>query len=506
MGKRARFHLVIAVAVAAIVVVAPASAMPYTFGSSDMTISTVIDNLTANVKGVNVMTSPKAGTITKVEGYMDGKGAASGSEKVRIVVYDIDANNNPTTLRGVSSELTISANAAAAWKTFTFPSSVTVPAGKVGIGYWAGGGTSNLARPYYDTSTSTCVLKYNNNTYSSTGNPSNPFGTPNCGGQNRPWAIRVTADDGTLVYNLSEPRYGISPGYLINNRTPAMQDFEIDQAVRTGVKLYRLDYLAHSASEVAKNQAVIEKAQGRGLEIDLVMGGTEHSGWSTTATTYGQECSDAATRYHNTIRYYEVLNEPNGSWNGPWNATTYVSYLQACYNAVKAVDSRNIVLLGGIAPAATTAPVTWVQALYSAGAKPYFDRMNLHLYGDPAETATWSIWQQTFGPNVNPNVASVMASNGDSAKKIVSTEGGEQVGSSSCSGGCTEQQQSDFIQRNLADSRPFQSYIYTILDDETTGFGVEIADPAGTIVDPTGTHWRRRPGYEQIRLAAGGTG
>jgi hypothetical protein len=499
--------LVAAAAVVALSFTGTASAVTYTFGSTDSTISTLIDNLGAGIKGVNLMTSPKAGTITKVEGYMDGKGAASGSEKVRIVVYDVDASNNPTNFRGVSSELTINAGVAAGWKTFTFPSSVTVPAGKVGIGYWAGG-TNNLARPYYDTSSSTCVLKYNNNAYSSTGSPSNPFGSANCGSQNRPWAIRVTADDGVppTVYDTPEPRYGVSPGYLINNRTSAMQDFEIDQAVRTGVKLYRLDYLAHSAAEVAKNQAVISKAQARGLEVDLVMGGNEHSGWSVSAATYGQECSAAATRYHNTIRYYEVLNEPNGSWNGPWNATTYVSYLQACYNAVKAVDSRNIVLLGGIAPAATTAPVTWVQQLYSAGAKPYFDRMNVHLYGDPAQTATWSIWQQTFGPNVSPNIVSVMAANGDSAKKIVSTEGGEQVGSTSCSGGCTEQQQADFIQRNLADTRPFQSYIYTILDDETTGFGVEVADPAGTIVDPTGTHWRRRPGYEQIRLAAGGTG
>ena len=62
---------------------------------------------------------------------------------------------------------------------------------------------------------------------------------------------------------------------------------QIDQAVRTGVKLYRLDYLAHSTTEVAKNQAVIAKAQGRGLEVDLVMGGTEHAGWSISAATYG---------------------------------------------------------------------------------------------------------------------------------------------------------------------------------------------------------------------------
>jgi len=189
---------VLAVGIAVLVVVGSAGAALFTFGSTDSTVSqTLIDNLTLNIKGVNVtMTSPKSGTITKVEGYMDGRGAGSGSEKVRIVVYNLDANNLPTTLRGVSSEITINAGAAAGWKTFTFPSPVTVPAGKVGVGYWAGGATNNLARPYYDTSSVTCSLRYNTNTYSSTGNPASPFGSSTCGSRDHPWAIRVTADDG----------------------------------------------------------------------------------------------------------------------------------------------------------------------------------------------------------------------------------------------------------------------------------------------------------------------
>jgi hypothetical protein len=188
---------VAAVATVALTLAGAAHAALFTFGTTDQTVGTQKDNLGIGLKGVNVkMTSPKAGTITKVEGYLDGSGAGSGSEKVRIVVYDLDANSLPTTLRGVSTEMTINAGTAAGWKTFTFPSPVTVPAGKVGVGYWAGGTTNNLIRPYYETTSATCSLRYNSNTYSSTGNPSNPFGTSNCGSQNRQWSIRVTADDG----------------------------------------------------------------------------------------------------------------------------------------------------------------------------------------------------------------------------------------------------------------------------------------------------------------------
>ena len=188
------------VAVLALVLPAPGLAVQYTFGSTDSTISTVIDSLTIGLKGVNTtMTSPKAGTLVKVEGYMDGKGKTTGSETARVVVYNLDASGNPTTFIGVSSEVSIAAGAAAGWKTFTFPSSVSIPAGKVGFGYWAGTGTTDLARPYYDTLSQSCSLRYNSNAYSSTGNPSNPFnasGTVSCGSKSRPWAIRVTADDG----------------------------------------------------------------------------------------------------------------------------------------------------------------------------------------------------------------------------------------------------------------------------------------------------------------------
>ena len=125
----------VATLLAALFVVGVASAAIFTFGSTDATISASKDSLDTGELGVSILTSPKAGTLNtasggKVEGYFDGLGKASGSENVRMVVYSIDANNNPTSLLGVSAEQTINAGAAAGWRSFSFPTTISLPAGR----------------------------------------------------------------------------------------------------------------------------------------------------------------------------------------------------------------------------------------------------------------------------------------------------------------------------------------------------------------------------------------
>ena len=222
--------------------------------------------------------------------------------------------------------------------------------------------------------------------------------------------------------------------------------------------------------------SVISQTLAAGLEPELCIGCNVKYPWSKTASQYGADCSTVATKYHGKVRYYEVMNEPNGSWNGPWDPTVYVSYLKACYQAVKAVDSRNQMLLGGITPAPAPGidAVPWVQKLYAAGAKAYYDVMNMHNYGDtdPYLKATWSMWCKTFGCGgvVSPSVADVMAQYGDSAKPVVSTEGG--VNSDSVG----ETQQATTIDHYLRypDSRFKTAYVYCVWCG--TGFSVTRPD------------------------------
>jgi Cellulase (glycosyl hydrolase family 5)/Ig domain of plant-specific actin-binding protein len=291
------------------------------------------------------------------------------------------------------------------------------------------------------------------------------------------------------VYSQPVPRYGVSPGYTILNRTSAMQDFELGQLATVGAKAVRLDYW-----EPAKADVTIGKALAHGLEPELVIGATMHYSSRDTVSDFQTRCSQAATKYHGKVRYYETLNEPN--ING-WVPSTFVQYQRACYQAIKTVDARNLVLIGGISPSpngtnaygTTYSPVSWVQQLYANGIKGTFDLMNLHLYGDPAKQASWSAWCQTFGCGtlVSPTVVQVMAANTDS-HPVVTTESGDNalnVG---------ETAQATAVAGALLDTRVQQAYVYDMLNT-VNGFGMLVPDSTGTIVDPTGSHWRMRPAY-----------
>ena len=176
------------IAVLALLYAAPARAVQFTFGTT--TVGTSNNPLDANAKAVNLLTSPKAGTIVNIQGYLDGLGAGSGSQKIKAVVYTL-VNGTPTGLLGASNEVTINAGQHAGWVTFTFPGAVSIPSGPVGIGYIRGGPTTRLARAFMDTAVGT--RKANSDTYSD--GPANPFGTVTTT-VNSLFAIKVTADDG----------------------------------------------------------------------------------------------------------------------------------------------------------------------------------------------------------------------------------------------------------------------------------------------------------------------
>jgi len=262
-----------------------------------------------------------------------------------------------------------------------------------------------------------------------------------------------------------------------------MQDFELGQIASIGAKAIRLDYW-----EAAKADVTIAKALAHGLEPELVLGATMTYAGRDTVTDFGTRCKNAATKYHGKIRYYETINEPNS--NG-WPAADFVAYQKACYQAIKAVDSRNVVYLSGLNPATSgTQVVQWMQAAYAAGLKGSYDVLNVHLYGDPAKQGTWSLWCKTFGCNglVSPSIVDVMKQYGDGGKPVVSTESGDNAGS------VGETAQATAVTGALHDTRLQQVYIYDMLNT-VTGFGMLVPDSAGTVVDPAGGRWRKRPAY-----------
>jgi hypothetical protein len=128
-----------------------------------------------------------------------------------------------------------------------------------------------------------------------------------------------------------------------------------------------------------------------------------------------------------------IWNEPNLSqeWGyRPPDPAAYARLLQRAYLAAKQADPDVVVLGGALAP--TLAPrgsewamndLDYLQAMYDAGAGPYFDALAVHSYG----------W--TFGPDEPPSpdavnfrrvelAHEVMLRNGDAAKPVYITEAG----------------------------------------------------------------------------------
>jgi hypothetical protein len=111
--------------------------------------------------------------VPKVTGYISGKGATSGTQPVRAVIY-ANSGGNPGARLGVSNPVTVNAGQAWGWVDFTFPSSVAVPAGTVWIGYIAD--TKNdLTQLRYDSLSGD--MRYNKNTGGYAAGATNPFGS-----------------------------------------------------------------------------------------------------------------------------------------------------------------------------------------------------------------------------------------------------------------------------------------------------------------------------------------
>jgi polysaccharide biosynthesis protein PslG len=203
-------------------------------------------------------------------------------------------------------------------------------------------------------------------------------------------------------------------------------------------------------------------------------------------TAYANFVTQVATRYGKTISAYEVWNEVNcACFYDPISPSSYTNLLKAAYPAIKSVDPSATVIAAGLSAVFTVNgitmnPVDYVNAMYAAGAKGYFDALAFHPY---QESLPFSDGQ---GVPLSPytqiqKIYDLMVANGDAAKKIWITEYGVPTNRVS------EQTQADFI-KNLIDTWQNMStngvnyagplFIYTTRDDQpgSGNFGVFYSD------------------------------
>ena len=153
----------------------------------------------------------------------------------------------------------------------------------------------------------------------------------------------------------------------------------------------------------------------------------------TNYEDFGNYVYEFVKRYRNDVDSIVIWNEPNLSleWGfRPVDPVSYTKMLEVAYRRAKEANPDVQVLAGALAP--TLAPpgsewgmddLAFLQAMYDAGAAPYFDVLAVHAYGGkfpPDEPAAPDVIDFARTELLHD----IMVRNGDGHKPVMITEGG----------------------------------------------------------------------------------
>lgn len=105
-------------------------------------------------------------------------------------------------------------------------------------------------------------------------------------------------------------------------------------------------------------------------------------------TAYARFVTEVATRYKGQVHAYEIWNEPNLHYEWGYQTPDPVAYtalLKTAYTAIKAVDPSALVISGGLSTTGNGSEmaygdIAFLEEMYRAGAKGYFDALGSHPY------------------------------------------------------------------------------------------------------------------------------
>jgi GH35 family endo-1,4-beta-xylanase len=235
-----------------------------------------------------------------------------------------------------------------------------------------------------------------------------------------------------------------------------------------------------------------------------------------------------STRYKGRIAAYQIWNEPNlaREWGGrPPNAAEYVRLLQVAYQAVKLGDPDALVITAGLSPTTdlsdnARADVVYLQEMYDAGAKGYFDLLGVNAAGfkappeaDPAVVArdptltnhdpSKEELRRAYSFRHVEDLRAVMERNGDGERKIAILEMGwtsdPRPDSPYHWHSVSEQEKADYLVRAIKYAREhWQAWlgpmiVWTLADP---AWKPEQEQVYWAITDPDG---HPRPAYEALR-------
>jgi hypothetical protein len=135
----------------------------------------------------------------------------------------------------------------------------------------------------------------------------------------------------------------------------------------------------------------VEMAEKAGITILPIL--AYDVAWATPAyrhlDRWRQYVRQTVSRYHNRLRYWEVWNEPDlvQFWKETPDPANYTLLLKASYEEIKRIDPDLQVLLGGL----SGIPYDYIEGIYKAGGKDFFDIMAVHPYRYPSEPEAHSL-------------------------------------------------------------------------------------------------------------------
>jgi hypothetical protein len=145
------------------------------------------------------------------------------------------------------------------------------------------------------------------------------------------------------------------------------------------------------------------------------------------------------------VHTFEVWNEPNFEhfWPSGPSAVEYTRMLEVAYPVIKSIDPGAVLVMGGL----SKNDYTFLEDMYVAGARKFFDVANVHPYTGSAEPGL--CWNQAGTDRKAKDafcgieeIYAVMSAHGDTRKPLWLTELGWATGSSY---GVSEAQQSDYL-------------------------------------------------------------
>jgi len=227
------------------------------------------------------------------------------------------------------------------------------------------------------------------------------------------------------------------------SRSRADIDAELDAIAGAGGRIIRFD-VGWASFEYEKGRFssyfedrldyIVEGALNREIEPQLVILSTPAWANGGKGLRYPPTDPDDISgfiynlvdRYRGRVRYFEIWNEPDVAayWPPGPNAGQYMSLLRVAYTAAKRANPNAVVISGGLVGNDTS----YLQSMYDAGARDYFDRLGLHLYSggngpyEPEQpyNARWNY----YGID---DLKAVMDANGDRDKHIWMSEFGWQT-------------------------------------------------------------------------------